>query len=183
MAASSYGFLNKSIRLSHRAQSDRKKGLIPGPGHGILEAITAYTKDRTRTSNQAMTGKMMGQGLVLLAHGAVGWALCGAVIGVGRSVLSMQATLIVHAMAVPIFFGLISALYFSRFRYTGPLATAAFFLVFVVVMDALVVALLIERSFDMFRSPLGTWIPFALIFLSTYSVGRFLSVPKGKESP
>jgi hypothetical protein len=39
---------------------------------------------------------------------------------------------------------------------------------------ALVVAPLFERSFAMFASVLGTWIPFALIFLSTYLVGWYL---------
>jgi hypothetical protein len=62
-------------------------------------------------------------------------------------------------------------------------ATAALFLALVVFMDFFVVALLIEKSFDMFLSPLGTWIPFALIFLSTYFVGRLRPVPKGKNSP
>jgi hypothetical protein len=122
-----------------------------------------------------MTGLKTGRAFVLLAHGAVGWALCGAVIGVGRAMISIETTLIVHAAAVPVIFGLLSAHYFKRFRYTGPLATAAFFLAFVAAMDALVVALLIEKSFEMFRSLLGTWIPFVLIFLSTYSVGRLLA--------
>jgi hypothetical protein len=51
------------------------------------------------------------------------------------------------------------------------LATAAGFLA-VVIMDVFVVALLIQRKFTMFRSVLGTWLPFALIFASTYIVGR-----------
>jgi hypothetical protein len=38
-------------------------------------------------------------------------------------------------------------------------------------MDVFVVALLIEGSFDMFKSVLGTWLPFLLIFLSTWWTG------------
>ncbi len=38
-------------------------------------------------------------------------------------------------------------------------------------MDFFVVALLINRSLEMFASPLGTWIPFALIFVSTWLTG------------
>ena len=38
-------------------------------------------------------------------------------------------------------------------------------------MDFFVVALLINRSLDMFASLLGTWIPFALIFVATYLRG------------
>lgn len=39
-------------------------------------------------------------------------------------------------------------------------------------MDVFVVALLIRRDFGMFRDMLGTWLPFTLIFVSTYVVGR-----------
>jgi len=42
---------------------------------------------------------------------------------------------------------------------------------FVIAVDFFVVALLINRSMDMFASLLGTWIPFALIFASTYLTG------------
>jgi len=38
-------------------------------------------------------------------------------------------------------------------------------------MDFFVVTLLINRSLEMFTSLLGTWIPFALIFTSTYLTG------------
>jgi hypothetical protein len=39
-------------------------------------------------------------------------------------------------------------------------------------MDLFIVALLIEKSFAMFKSILGTWLPFTLIFLATYFTGR-----------
>jgi len=35
------------------------------------------------------------------------------------------------------------------------------------------VSLLIEGNFDMFRSIIGTWVPFALIFVATYVCGAF----------
>jgi hypothetical protein len=40
--------------------------------------------------------------------------------------------------------------------------------------DMFVVALLIEKSLDMFRSPLGTWVPFLLIFLSSWVTGNLV---------
>ena len=40
-------------------------------------------------------------------------------------------------------------------------------------VDFLVVALLILHSLDMFASLLGTWIPFTLIFTSTYLTGLY----------
>jgi hypothetical protein len=51
--------------------------------------------------------------------------------------------------------------------------TALIFVGFVLTVDFLLVALLILKSLEMFTSPLGTWIPFALIFASTYLTGLF----------
>lgn len=44
-------------------------------------------------------------------------------------------------------------------------------------LDVFVVALLVEKSFDMFRSVLGTWLSFALIFLPTWFTGIVMGVP------
>jgi hypothetical protein len=44
----------------------------------------------------------------------------------------------------------------------------------VILLDLLVVATFIERDYAMFGSLLGTWIPFLLIFTSTYLVGAYL---------
>ena len=80
----------------------------------------------------------------------------------------METTLIVHAVGAPIGFALLTRLYQRKFAFTGPLQTAAVFLGIVVALDLVLVAPVFERSFAMFASPLGTWIPFALIFLATY---------------
>ena len=111
--------------------------------------------------------------LIILLHAFIGWALCAATMGIGMASLSMQNALIVHAIGAPIFFTVISLFYFHKFNYTSPLRTALIFVGFVIAVDFFVVALLINRSLDMFTSLLGTWIPFALIFLSTYLTGLF----------
>jgi hypothetical protein len=108
---------------------------------------------------------------VILAHALVGWALCGAAMSVGLALGSVETALAVHAVAAPLFFGGIAFLYFRKFRYTGPCQTAGIFLGVVVVLDVFIVAMLIEKSFEMFTSVAGTWLPFALIFLSTWAVG------------
>lgn len=113
--------------------------------------------------------------LVILAHAFVGWALCAATMGIGMSVMPAQSALIVHAVAAPIFFAGLSWVYFSRFGCTTPLQTAIIFVGFVMVVDFFLVALVILRSLDMFASLLGTWIPFALIFSSTYLTGVLLT--------
>ena len=118
--------------------------------------------------------------VILLAHAFVGWVLCFATIGIGRAITSMDITLIVHAILAPIFFAIVSLVYFRNFHYTTPLQTAAIFIAFVMAMDFILVALLINKSLEMFTSLLGTWIPFALIFFSTYLTG-ILSTHSGQR--
>jgi len=89
------------------------------------------------------------------------------------AVRSLENTLTIHVVAVPVFFVVISLIYFKKLNYTAPLQTAILFLCFVVFMDVFVVALLVRKSFEMFASILGTWISFALI--STLSNGFICS--------
>jgi hypothetical protein len=112
---------------------------------------------------------------VILWHAILGWGLCGALIGIGFKVTSIEKTLILHAIGVPIVFGIISLIYFKRFNYTTPLQTAIVFVSFAILMDFFFVALAVQKSFEMFASVLGTWIPFALIFGSTYLVGSYIT--------
>ena len=111
---------------------------------------------------------------IILIHALVGWGLCGAIIGIGRNVTSMETTLILHAIGAPVFFAIVALVYFKFFNFTSPLKTAAIFVGFVIFMDVFLVALFIEKSFAMFTSLLGTWIPFLLIFLATYITGMSL---------
>lgn len=117
--------------------------------------------------------------VILLAHAFLGWALCAATMGLGMAVTTLANTLIVHAIAAPIFFAGVSMVYFWKFNYTSSAQTALIFLAFVLGMDFFVVAMLINRSFEMFTSLLGTWIPFALIFASTYLTG--LLIGRGRQ--
>jgi hypothetical protein len=108
---------------------------------------------------------------IILAHAFVGWAFCTATMVIGMATMSIENALIVHAIGAPIIFTIVSLVYFNKFNYTTPLQTALIFVAFVIVVDFFVVALMINRSLEMFASPLGTWIPFALIFISTYVTG------------
>jgi hypothetical protein len=112
--------------------------------------------------------------VVLLVHALIGWAYCAALIGIGRAITSMENTLVIHAIGAPIGIAVIAFVYFTKFHYTSPLLTAITFVAVPIVLDVFVVAMLIEKSFAMFASPLGTWIPLSLIFLATYSVGWYL---------
>ena len=109
--------------------------------------------------------------IVIAALGLLGWALCGAIMFIGMTVMSIETTLIVHAIGAPVIFSTISWFYFRKLRYTSPLQTSVIFVLIVILMDFFLVALIINQSLEMFQSLLGTWIPFALIFLSTNLTG------------
>jgi hypothetical protein len=110
--------------------------------------------------------------IILVVHALVGWAICGGTIGLGRQAMSMEATLIVHAALAPLAFGLLSWHYARRFPQVAPATTSLTMLGVVIGLDALVVAPFMEHSYAMFRSVLGTWIPFALIFVASFVVSR-----------
>jgi len=118
------------------------------------------------------------QSAVIFLHAAIGWALCGATIGVGMAVTSVENTLRFHAVAAPVYFVVLSLIYFRVFNYTGPLKTAILFAAIVMILDFFVVALAIYHSFVMFKSVLGTWIPFASIFMATYLTGLVAAKPR-----
>jgi hypothetical protein len=116
------------------------------------------------------------QYLVILAFGLVGWALCGAIMFIGMALTpNLQLVMIVHAIGAPVIFSLLTWLYSSKFGYTKPWQTALAFLLIVMFVDFFLVALVINKSLEMFTSALGTWIPFLLIFASTYIVARLTS--------
>lgn len=126
----------------------------------------------TLTQQHHATATQQRRLMILLGHAFVAWALCTASMMLGMAVAGVDVALVVHAIGAPIFAAVVSWNYFSRFGYTTPLQTAIVFVSFVIIVDFFLVALIIQGSLEMFTSPLGTWIPFALIFGSTYLTGR-----------
>ena len=92
----------------------------------------------------------------------------------GRAAFGLETALRIHAVAAPVFAALVSLIYFTRFRATPPLAAAAFVTAVIVVLDAGLVAPVFEKSYAMFGSVLGTWLPFLLIFMATYLTGTWI---------
>ena len=116
------------------------------------------------------------------AFGAAGWALCGVVMGGLMAVAPLWLALTLHAIAAPAIFAVLSYFYFRAPGARQPLETALAFTVLVAVLDAVVVAGLVLRSFDMFASITGTWLPFALIFLATWAAGSMLAMMPERKS-
>ena len=119
-----------------------------------------------------MSGLTVKQIVVVLVFALIGWAACGATMGIGMALTTLNITLIIHAIGAPIYFIILSLIYFRRFNYTNPLTTAAIFIAFVIAVDFFLIALIINKSLDMFRSFLGTWLPFILIFSTTWVTGK-----------
>ena len=120
--------------------------------------------------------------LFLLLHALVLWLLCGATMALGRAAFGIGTALIVHLFAAPVLAGLVSYHYFRRRDAARPLTAALAFLGFVAAGDAGIVAPVFEKSYIMFRSVIGIWLPFLLIFLSTFAVGTLLHRAKDRSA-
>ena len=108
----------------------------------------------------------------LIEHAVLGWAICGGTIALGRLLVPIPTVLIVHAIVAPIAFALLSPHFFRGYAGIPPLRTSLVMVGIVIGLDGLVVAPFIEQSYAMFASPLGTWIPFASIWLASFLTGR-----------
>jgi hypothetical protein len=128
---------------------------------------------REEPLNNPMEKRLVKKAAVILGHALVGWVLCAATMGIGMQLFPLLTALIVYAISAPIFFALVAWNFFKRFRFGTPAQTAAVFVFVVVFLDFFLVALVIQSSLAMFANLLGTWIPFALIFGSTYITGRW----------
>jgi len=113
--------------------------------------------------------------MAIIIHAFIGWALCTASMVIGMATTTIENALIIHAIGAPVIFTAVSLSYFSKYNYTSPLKTGLIFVGFVIFMDFFLVSMIVMRSFEMFASLLGTWIPFALIFTSTFVTGTLIN--------
>ncbi len=109
--------------------------------------------------------------LYLIGLTLVLWGACGGVMSVGRRLWTLDTALRVHLIVAPIVAFLVAALHEALFPGFDPRLRAAAMTGLVIVLDAAVVAPLFERSYAMFRSLMGTWLPFAAIFLASWAGG------------
>ena len=119
-----------------------------------------------------MEQQQVNRNVALVGDAVVGWAVCAVRSRLAARYCQIENTLVVHAMVAPLVFALLSMHFFRRYPAATPFRTSLAFVGIVVGLDAFVVAPFIERSHAMFTSPLGTWIPFASIWLSSFLVGQ-----------
>jgi hypothetical protein len=113
--------------------------------------------------------------LTIGVHAFIGWALCTAAMVIPMITINVETALVIHAVGAPVIFTTVSLNYFKKFNYTSPGRTGLIFVGFVIFMDFFLVAMIVMRSFEMFASLLGTWIPFTLIFISTFVTGLLVN--------
>ncbi len=98
--------------------------------------------------------------IVILVHAFILWALCGATIGIGSSIYSMDMTLIIHLIGAPIFAALVSMVDFKRYQFASPMKTAIIFLSVIIVLDAGLVAPVFEKNLKCLKVLLELGDPF-----------------------
>ena len=110
----------------------------------------------------------------IMLHAFAGWALSGAVLGISLELTSPTFALVIHALCVPVIFGVVALYYFMNFAYTTPLQTSILFVSFVVFMDFFVVGLFFKPIFALLATILGLLVPLVLIFAGTFLIGVFI---------
>ncbi|MFW9909494.1 MAG: hypothetical protein ACFFEF_13040 [Candidatus Thorarchaeota archaeon] len=114
------------------------------------------------------------ESLILVIHAIIIYLVCFAVMGASMATLDVDTALLVHAAAAPFVSAAFSYIYYRKFNYSSPLITAIVIVITVILLDFFLTATIILQDYAMFYSPIGTWIPFALIFSAALIVGMYL---------
>jgi menaquinone-dependent protoporphyrinogen oxidase len=112
----------------------------------------------------------------LLWRPVAGWAACAMLMTLLVTTMSLGLALAIHAIAAPLIFAAMALAYFRLRGAREPLPTAIAWTSIVVGLDAVVIAGLVQRSFAMFASVAGTWLPFLLILLAVWSTGEIIAM-------
>jgi menaquinone-dependent protoporphyrinogen oxidase len=139
--------------------------------------IKAWAKDVARALPTAQPGAVViqpgGSFGRLVAHGALGWALCAATMAFLLAVSPLGVAL-VHAIVAPVVFAGIAWHYFRAPGAHDASGTALAFVATVALLDLVVIAGLLQRSFAMFGSLIGLWVPVGLIGVVTWAIGEWI---------
>jgi len=112
----------------------------------------------------------------LVAYGAVGWALSAATLVVLLAGSPLRLALALHAIAAPLWFGVLARRYHRADGARPPLATALAWTAIAALLDATLVAGAVRRTFALLDSFAGFWLPLALAFLAAWAVGAIASM-------
>ena len=90
-----------------------------------------------------------------LPYAFIGWVLCGAMVGIGRNITTIENALIIHLIGAPIVFAVLAKMYYEKNNRLSPLGLAIYMLSFVVLMDLLVVSMIIEKTLICLKAQLA----------------------------
>ncbi len=142
------------------------------PRRRLIRPLTGLAPDHGPVCRSGETVGM--DWLALLVMALVVWALCAAVIAVGRTFWSTEVAIAVHLPAAPLFAFAAAALHARLFPTFDDLARAGVILGVVVLLDVGLAAPVVEKGYAMFRSVAGTWLPFVFIFVASWAAGLLL---------
>jgi hypothetical protein len=107
----------------------------------------------------------------LFGLGLALWGACGSLMAIGPRIWSLDTTLRVHLAAAPVIAFLVSAIHKLVAPEFNSVLRAVVLTALVIILDVALVAPIFQRSYAMFRSFVGNWIPFAAIFLASLAAG------------
>jgi menaquinone-dependent protoporphyrinogen oxidase len=147
------------------------------------ESVRAWAREIARESLTARPRPVMaptgGSLWRLFLHATVGWGSCAAIMAVLLETASMSAATLWHAIVTPLLFTAIAWHYFRLPGARAPLPTALVFALIVGLLDLIVVGGLLQQSLTLFTSVSGTWLPLALVLLTTWTVGGVMTLLPG----
>ena len=151
------------------------------------ESIRAWASEIARALPSARPGVATtppGRSLSrLVHHGVAGWAACALTMGLLRATSLLGIALVLHALAAPLIFVVVSRHYFQQPGAREPRPTAFAFVAVVALLDLVLVAGFVHHGLVMFRSILGSWLPFLLIFVATWTTGEVMSMQPWPRAP
>ncbi len=118
-----------------------------------------------------------------LRWAVVGWMACGLIFVLARAAFDVNVAVVIHLLAAPVIGAAVTLLLWNHPRHPGVAGTAATLAGTAALLDAIVVAPFLERSFAMFASLAGTWIPLTLIFAASAATAALLSRPAAESGP
>jgi len=109
------------------------------------------------------------------------WFACALTFAVTRALLGVGPAAAVHLAAAPVIGGMATWLLWRHPRHPGAAGTAITLAGTAALLDAIVVAPFLDRSFAMFGSALGTWLPLALISVGSAATGKLQRATAGSS--
>lgn len=177
--------------FGHRAQPDSSRNLASrvslasaGPD---LERVCGWASELARVLRCARPSpecEAARRALArLVGYGVLGWAACAAVLLASLQVGSLASGALLRAAVAPLVFALVAARYFRLSSAREPLYAALAFTAMVGGLDALVLGGVVLKSFALFTSFSGTWLPLALVLLVTWVTGSVMTTSMNRTPP